>query len=265
MDGNNLPTVEDFEELFSTGTPPADPPPTDPPSDPPADPPSDPPADPPADPPQDPPTDPPGGDTPPPATPPAEPPQDRTNQAFAQMRVENNNLRKTIGSLATALKLDPNMPQDQLMNALQGTINQVLAKQSGIPAEVLDKLNKLEEINTKYQEQRLYSKSQTELIELRDEFKLDDKDIEGFMQTLLAEGKNPLVQELDLKREFMDRNYQKIMDQKVAAAVLAEQQRAARAAGQGTTPPAGSGTPPAETGKINSVNDLDTAFNSLNI
>ena len=261
MDGNT-PTVADFEELFAPSTdpapadpPPSDPPPQDPPTDPPAqDPPAgDPPSDPPADPPQD--------------TPPAQPPvNEKQNQAFAQMRVENNQLKKTLNSLATALKLDPNMPQDQLLQQLQGTINGVLAKQSGIPAEVLGRLNQLEDINAQYQQQRLYTKSQTELMDMKDEFKLTDTDIEGFMSTLLAEGKNPLLQEMDLKQEFVKRNWNTIMQRTAEEAVRKEQERAAKAGAQGTTPSTQQGTPPnTDPTKINTVSDLDQLFNGLNI
>lgn len=274
MDNLNEPTVDDFVDLFGLN-PPADPPapagdpaPTDPPGDPnpapapapggdpnPTDPPEPKPGDPPADPPE------------PPAPAPAPTPEDKTGKAFAEMRVQNNQYKKTLNTLASVLKIDSNLPPEQMMQQIQNTLSGVLAKQTGVPAEMLQRLEQLEEINGKYQQERLYSKSQTELIEIRDRYKLDDKGVEDFMSELLRDGKNPLVQEIDLMQEYVNRHHEDITKKAVEDAIRAEQQRAAAAAANGTTPPAASGGNPPAPGdtKISSVRDLDTYFKGLTI
>lgn len=269
---DNEPNVQDFVDLFGLSTPPADPPapagdpaPQDPPAgDPNPNPGGDPP---PADPP-DPPADPNAGDPKPPEPPaPTPAPQDdKTGKAFAELRVQNNQYKKTLGTLASVLKIDSNLPPEQMMQQIQNTLSGVLAKQTGIPAEMMQRLEQLEEINGKYQQERLYSKSQTELIDIRDRYKLDDKAVENFMGELLKDGKNPLVDEMDLMQEYVNRHHEDITKKAVEDAVRAEQQRAAAAAANGTTPPAASGgNPPAPEGKISSVKDLDTFFNGLKI
>ena len=270
---NNEPTVQDFVDIFGLSTEtPADPP--APAGDPPA--PQDPPAgdpnpnpnpNPGGDPPADPPADPNPADPPAPAEPPTPPADDRTSRAFAEMRIQNNQYKKTLGTLASILKIDSNLPSEQMAQQIQNTLSGVLAKQTGVPAEMIQRLDQLEEINNKYQQERLYSKSQTELIDIRDRYKLEDKQVEDFMGELLKDGKNPLLQEIDLMQEYVNRHHEDITKKAVEDAIRAEQQRAAAAAANGTTPPAGTGgNPPTPDGtKISSVKDLDALFNGLKI
>lgn len=268
---DNEPTVQDFVDIFglATETPAADPP--APAGEPPA--PQDPPAgdpDPNPAPAGDPkledpkPEDKPAGDPP---TEDPKPAEDRTTRAFAEMRIQNNQYKKTLGTLASILKIDSNLPPEQMAQQIQNTLSGVLAKQTGVPAEMIQRLDQLEEINNKYQQERLYSKSQTELIDIRDRYKLDDKQVEDFMGELLKDGKNPLLQEIDLMQEYVNRHHEDITKRAVEDAIRAEQQRAAAAATNGTTPPAGTGGNPSipDGTKISSVKDLDALFNGLKI
>ena len=201
-------------------------------------------------------------------TPPNEPPKpqadDKDSKAFAAMRVENNNMRKSIGGLAETLGLNRNEPLDTLLPKVQGVITQARAKQSGIPAALLKKVETLEEINNKYEQEHRTVKLHEGLTDLAEKYKLDEKALTDFVYGLAAEGKNPMLTDVDVMQEYESRNFDKIIESKVAAAVLAEQQRAANASNH-SNPPNGHQAPGVDTPKkdINSVRELDEFFNGI--
>ena len=225
----------------------------------------------PADPPTPPPTDPPpadqnGGTPPPTDTPPSGDPQptptpsvdDKANQKFAEMRIANKQYETVIKNLAGALGLDNKLPTETLLKELQDRTVAAISKQTGVPVELLQTIeeqkNELKTLRDFQTEQRAYS----ELGRIGQKYNLDQTGLENFVMQLRVDGLDPTTTpDLNFEMEFLQRNFGTIVEQRTAAAVKAEQERAAAAAKAATPPGATNPTPPGAPGKVESIQQLD--------
>ncbi|NLC03850.1 MAG: hypothetical protein GX787_06170, partial [Tissierellia bacterium] len=71
---------------------------------------------------------------------------------------------------------------------------------------------------------------------------------------------DPYAPEVNLRNEFIERNHEKIIEARVAAAVKAEQQRSSKAKEQGSAPAKGKGGEPEGETKISTVQQLNEFF-----
>lgn len=199
------------------------------------------------------------GNTPPEGdTPPAQPPvNDKANQMFAAMRVENSTLKGTLQNVARVLGIEGSNDIAAMAEAIQAKALEAQAKQTNMPVEVLQKLERLEKLEHQFTSTQTQQQAILGFQKVAEQFKLDNDGVMAFAAELLQNNINPYETPVDLVREYRDRHWDQIVKAEVEAAVRAEQERAAKATSQGSEPGSNQGGTPGATDKINTVKDLD--------
>lgn len=197
-----------------------------------------------------------------------DPPQGPTNDhkaqaAFAAMRVENTRFKNTMKDIAGILGIQMTDDSNALMAAIQEKVLQAQAKQQNIPIELLQKVQHLEQENEAAKAERLQIAAYRGFQSVKDKFSLDDKALQDFAQQLYKDGINPFVQEIDLVREYRDRNFDKLIADARAVGAREEAERAAKAANHSTVPGTNNGQNGGEAGKINTIGSLTDWLNKL--
>lgn len=164
-----------------------------------------------------------------------DPNQQKTNQAFARMRVENAQMQKTMNLMAQVLGVNPNMPIDQLTAELQNRSMNAIAKANNMDPAILQRLDHLEAINAEYTKSQLEKTVMTAVDTIKTKYGATEQDLVAFINELSSEGYDISKPGSDLEQEFLRRNFSKILENKVNAAVAAEQERAAK--GKGASKP----------------------------
>lgn len=182
----------------------------------------------------------------------------KAQNAFASMRVENRKQKELLNKIAGVLGVDiNNLTEDALYSNIENAVTKAQAKQQGIPEAVLQRLNNLEAVNRKYNRDQAYLAAGRGVQQIKSEFGATQEDLETFMGELAKEGINPFENPVNLVNEYKLRNFDKIIQAKVNAAVQAEQQRATKAEEHSTTPNDKKGGSNEPTTKINNLSDLD--------
>ena len=182
--------------------------------------------------------------------------------AFAQLRQEAAQKKQLLGGLQKLLNIPENTPIDDVMTQVQNAIVKAQSKQSGIPEEILTKLNSLEARDKEFRAHQLQESAYLGFNKIQKNYGLSQEQVKAFAVELMQSGVNPFEQEVDVLAEYKVRHFDDIVQAKVNAAVQAEQERAAKAGTQSTQPGNTQGQSKEEQGKINSVKDLDNWFNA---
>lgn len=213
-------------------------------------------------------TTPPAAGTPatPPATPPAEDPPfepdvlfnaDKKNAAFAQMRVQTKAMEQTLLRVAQTLGIDTKDPE-VLIQALNRRLNEHQAETTGVPLDMLEKMERLTSDAEKQQSETRAAEATRGFQRVKDEFKLTNKDLSDFAVQLQTAGKNPFAEPMDLVREYQLLNYDKLMakakDDAIAAAAKLQQHGEQHSTQPGTAAPAAT---PGSAKPVNSVAALE--------
>ena len=260
-------TLEDVKAKFGITDLPADNPPADSEDDPPADSEDDPPADSEDDSPEDAspeddsPKDPPKDD--PPKDPPKPPADTKAGRAFAQLRVQNAQYRKTLNGIAKILGVTDTSDPDALIAQLNKVILEKEAKDKNVPAELLERLQILEERDREYTQKQIMEYAYLGFQRVKDLFNLDDAGLQKFADELVAAGINPFETKVDVVREYKLLHFDELMQAAFEEGVKQEQARAAKAANHSTAPnpqkgPGQNGNPE----KITTVAQLNDWMNS---
>lgn len=184
----------------------------------------------------------------------------KSAQAFAAMRVELANKNRMLENVATVLGLDPKSKDS--MDQLQSKLTDALAKKQGISPEILNKLNRLEEMEQQRSIEQTRQNAFLGFQKVKTQFGLDDNQLQEFANQLVAEGKNPFTTELNLVNEYKLKNFDKLLEQARNQGTQAEMERAAKAQNNATTPSQTTGgTPDATPEKITTVKELTNWFN----
>lgn len=179
-------------------------------------------------------------------------------QAFAQMRIANQQQQQLINQIAQVVGITDTKDHNAVIKALQNLAIKAQAQKQGIPEEVLAKINRLEGMEQEYQRQQTYLAAGRGFQNIKDQFKLDDDALESFAQELIADGLNPYEQIIDLVGEYRNRHFDELIEQAVQRGIAQEAQRAAKAGAQGSTPPdTTGGRADSEPVKINSIAELN--------
>ena len=256
-------TLEDLKAKFGITDLPADDPPADSEDDPPADSTDDPPTDSEDDPPAD---DPPEDDSPndPPKDDPPKPSADtKAGRAFAQLRVQNAQYRKTLNGIAKILGVTDTSNPDTLIAQLNKVILEKEAKDKNVPAELLERLQILEERDREYTQKQIMEYAYLGFQRVKDLFNLDDAGLQKFADELVAAGINPFETKVDVVREYKLLHFDELIQAAFEQGVKQEQERAAKAANHSTTPKPQKG--PGQNGnpeKITTVAQLNDWMNS---
>lgn len=187
----------------------------------------------------------------------------KQNQAFARMRAENSQQSKLIKDMASVLGIDTRLPQDQLYNALQAATRNAIAQKNNMSPEILARLEQLEERDARLTQLETTQRIDNELRDLQTTFKLSNEDLNDYVQGLIQEGFDVNAPGASLKNTWIEKNFDKYVQAKVDAAVLAEQQRASKA-GDASTPSGQRGQEKEDTKtEINSVSALSDWLDGL--
>jgi hypothetical protein len=194
-------------------------------------------------------------------TPPPQEPS-KAAAAFAQMRTQNKQYEELLKGIAGLVGLENVNDPTQISTALQQKIVEAQAQKQGVPAELIQRLNTLEQANQQHTREQVQQAAYLGFQKVKDEFKLDDKGLQTFADELVANGVNPFEQPVDLVSEYKIRNFEKLIQAAVERGIQQEQQRAASAQQHGTTPNGQTGNKPGETGSITTVAELNKFFAS---
>ena len=184
----------------------------------------------------------------------------KSAQAFAAMRVELNQKNKMLENVATVLGLDPKSKDS--MDQLQTKLTEALAKKQGLPVETLERLNRLEEMEQQRNIEQVRNNAFAGFQQVKTQFGLNDEQLQAFANDLVADGKNPFVQQLDLVTEYKLKNFDKLLEQAKNQGAQAEIERAAKANNNASTPGTNQGGASGqEVDKITTVKQLTDWFN----
>lgn len=184
----------------------------------------------------------------------------KSAQAFAAMRVELNQKNKMLENVATVLGLDPKSKDS--MDQLQTKLTEALAKKQGLPVETLERLNRLEELEQQRNIEQVRNNAFAGFQQVKTQFGLNDEQLQAFANDLVADGKNPFVQQLDLVTEYKLKNFDKLLEQAKNQGAQAEIERAAKANNNASTPGTNQGGASGqEVDKITTVKQLTDWFN----
>lgn len=191
-------------------------------------------------------------------------PEDQSKQAFAfaQLRQEANQKKQLLTGLQKILNIPEDTPMEDVMSKVQEAIVKAQAKQTGVPEDIINKINNLEQRDKEYRAHQLQENAYLGFSKIQKEFGLDQAGVKAFAVELLKDNMNPFEQEIDVIKEYKLRHFNDIIQAEVAKAVQAEQQRAAKAGTQSTQPGNTQGQTKGETGKINSIKELDNWFDA---
>lgn len=192
--------------------------------------------------------------------------QAQQNYKFAEMRNQLKAQETMLKNLGKAIGLDPNSSVEDISNKVNEVLLKKQSQETGIPEDVLQRLQVLEARDANYQHVERQSKTQSAIADLIEKYSLNQESVDGFVQQLVESGKNPLeVDNVDLEAEYIRLNFQSVVKNAVDEAVKAERERIKSAtdhssSGVGTKPNDGSSDK-----KINSVKDLDAFFNNVEL
>lgn len=158
---------------------------------------------------------------------------DKDAKAFAQMRVENANLRKTLEGAAELLGLDPKATD--FGQKLKDNILSKRAEAQGVPKEILAKIESLEEKAAQSDKIILKENALDGFSKVKVQYKLTDEELNNFAKELASAGKNPFETEgINVLTEYRDLHFDEIVAK--AAGVSAEAARQQKVAENASTP-----------------------------
>lgn len=187
-------------------------------------------------------------------------PVDKAGQAFAQMRTENKKFQTALKGIAEVLGVQDTKNPEEMINTLQALVTKAQAQKQGVPTELLQRLQTLEQRDQEYTSNQTRQAAYIGFQKVKDTFELSDSDLAAFADTLVAENINPFEQVIDLVSEYKLRNFEKIVAAAQAKGAQLEAERALKASTHSTTPSKTQGQANADTEKITSVAELNNWF-----
>ena len=184
----------------------------------------------------------------------------KQNQAFAKMRSENKVLGNTVIRMAETLGLDTTQPLNVLVNQINSMQVNALAQRRGLDPQVMQRLEALEASQAELNQLKATQRAKEQLDEIVDRFGADQATLEGFVQDLYNEGYDISKPGANLVNEFIGRNFDKIVNAKVADAVAQEQARSSKASGASSPSGQRGQKDEQEQHVINTVAELDEFF-----
>lgn len=188
----------------------------------------------------------------------------RSAVAFAKLRTENANKQKLIKDMAQALGIAANdLDDNQLIEQAKNKIIELQSKERGIPESFLKEFNELKEQQRISMEANKRTVIAQDLADIKTRFNVSDKDMRTFVDNLIRDGYNPFVKDVNLRYEYINRNFETIMEQAVERGRLEEQQRAAKAAQSASSPNGKTGNNASSSKPINSIQALNEILDTL--
>ena len=191
----------------------------------------------------------------------------KASDAFAKLRVENASYEKTLKGIAGLLGIDMNnTTNDKLVETLQERITNAQAKQQGVPAELLKRLDSLEQEKAARELKDIRTQALIGFQKVKTKFNLDDKALQDFAVELDAEGKNPFTTVMDLEAAYITKHFNDIIEAAKAEGIKEEQERASKAAQNSSNPGNKQGASSSDDAvdSVKSIADLNKWFNNQN-
>ena len=191
---------------------------------------------------------------------------DKQAQAFYALRNKNKANENLIKNLGSVLGFDPKASSEDIVAKVETLITQKQAKDQGIPAEVLTRIQELEKQVQDNEAVKIEAKVTKDLTTIAEKYGLGEDKLTEFVLKLAENGKNPLENpDIDLNTEYISMYFdQLIADAKKAA--LDEEQARKDKIDQGPGGLPGKGGSAGDSGeKIQSVSDLDKLFDGMTI
>lgn len=199
-----------------------------------------------------------------PETPPEDKNKARQNYAFAQQRQQIKAQEKFIKNLGKLIGMEGANPEE-IQNRVQEVLLEKQSKEQNVPVDILKRLERAEAIVQENEIIKRQNVVQNAFAELAEKHDLDDEAINSFTQYLIDNDKNPLEHpEIDIASEYLKLHYEDMVQAAVDAALGKEKDRQKKVEDKASSPtPDGKGAP--EDGKINTIEDLDKLFGSMNL
>ena len=192
--------------------------------------------------------------------------QAQQNYKFAEMRNTIKKQENLLKNLGKAIGLDENTSVDDVASKVNEILLAKQSKDTGIPAEVLQRLQVLEARDADYQFAERQSKTKDAITDLIEKYSLTDDATDAFMQQLIESGKNPLeVDGVDIEAEYIRNNFDSIIKSAVDDALSEERARREKAESKSSTKVGGASGDGGSDKKINSVSGLDSFFDGLDL
>ena len=187
-------------------------------------------------------------------------------QAFYALRNKNKANEQLIKNLGSVLGFDPKASSDDIVAKVEQLITQKQAKDQGIPADVLARIQELERQVQETETIKHETKVTEDLAIIAEKYNLSQDDLTEFVLKLAENGKNPLENpNVDLNAEYISMYFDSILENAKKEALEAEQARRDKIdKGPGGVP--GKGGSAGDSGeKVQSVSDLDKLFDGMTI
>lgn len=201
-----------------------------------------------------------GEDAPPAEDKPQTKPQDdKAGHAFAQMRVQNNQLLTLLSKVAKATGIEYTDNNDLLNKLDDDSITKLAAKQN-VPVELLKRMEQLEQRDLVSQQEKLQQAAFLGFQQVKDAYDLTEDELRNFALELDTAGKNPFEQHINLVTEYKLSHFDDIVTKKANAAVQAALAKSSAADKHSSKPNSANGKP--DSGKPEKVSTV-AGLNSI--
>ena len=168
--------------------------------------------------------------------PPPQPnPGEGAGNAWAQMRVQNKQMESMLHKIADAYDIKANSTEELIQKLNDDAITKLSAKQ-GVPKELLQRLEILEQHEAEYQKIQTDNYLTQAFVDLQKEFNLDSQALMTFANQLQTAGIDPYKTKVDIRAEYVSRNLDSIIQARINQAVEQALRIDQGAAQQSTTP-----------------------------
>lgn len=191
----------------------------------------------------------------------------RAQDAFARMRIATREQTNLLERVLQRFNIDPKLARtpDALKQLLDEADNQQAAEEMKVPVELLNRLQHLEDVNRKAEADKLYQTALLGFSNLQNELRLSKDEMKTFAQQLMQDGVDPFTTQVNLKNEYIVRNYKTLIDKAVNEAVKEALDTNSKAQQHSTTPAAKHGVTIAQTDaeKIDTQSKFDKLLASI--
>ena len=202
-----------------------------------------------------------GEESPPADDKPQTKPQDnKAAHAFAQMRIQNNQLLTLLSKIAKATGIEYTDTNDLLAKLDDDSITKIAAKQN-VPVELLKRMEQLEQRDLIAQQEKLQQAAFLGFQKVKDTYDLTEDELRAFALELDAAGKNPFEQPIDLVTEYKLTHFDDIVTKKANAAVQAALAKSSAADKHSSKPNSANGKP--DSGKPEKISTVAGLNNIL--
>lgn len=184
---------------------------------------------------------------------------DKQAYTFAKLRSENKAMNQLLNELAKTYNIS-GKDSAEVMSALKDHLITKKAEQQNVPKELLERLTVLEAKEAEYTQYARAQKAQKAFDSLVKEFNLSQDQLMEFVSATAKDGLNPFERDdVDVRREYIVRNFQNMIKAAEERGARAESERASKAATNSTSPVAKNNpTAGTQQQRINTISEFES-------